>query len=191
MLSVNKSAPPAPAGCEAPPQKNPTPLLPFQTRISRQSGVVTSPSVFFNAGLFRHPTVACHLTVMMSEAAGQAAEHPGEDRVSLESNGKSPTKTLGKFGSSFRNSMRRVVEFSPLSPGGKGSKVTPKEAGSKPPPSPSEYHPGKSIKKKIVIICPSKVGRRGDRRWGLVSKTIYVTVVSQRRFKMSGQMISI
>lgn len=83
---------------------------------------------------------------MMSETTDKPAEHPDEDRVSLESNGKSPTNvmgTLGKFGSLIRSNMKRAANFSPLSPGSKGSKVTPNEAGSKPPPSPSEYHPGK------------------------------------------------
>lgn len=134
----------SPCSCWLWSEKN-TLLLPLHTRISRQSRVVTSPPVFSNAGLFRHPTV------MMSEATDKAAEHPDEDTVSLESNGKSPTSmtgTLGRFGSSVRNSMKRVAKFSPLSPGGKGTKVTPKEAGSKPPPSPSEYH-----KIKISFLC--------------------------------------
>lgn len=77
-------------------------------------------------------------------------ENPDEDRVSLKSGGKTPTngavkETLGMFRSTLRNSIQRVAEKSPLSPRGKGSKVTPKagaagnESGSQPPPSPSEY----------------------------------------------------
>lgn len=84
---------------------------------------------------------------MMSETTDKPAEHPDEDRVSLESNRKSPTNvmgTLGKFRTSIRSSMKQAAKFSPLSPGGKESKVTPNEDRSKPPPSPSEYHPGKS-----------------------------------------------
>lgn len=67
-----------------------------------------------------------------------------EDRVSMKSNGKTPTnggvkETLGML-QSFRNSIRRAAEKSPLSPGSKGSKVkTGNESGSQPPPSPSEY----------------------------------------------------
>lgn len=69
----------------------------------------------------------------MSDTVDGISQHSDEERVSLSSNGKTPTKTLGKIGSSLRSSIRRVAERNPLSPGGKGSKVTP--------PSPSEYPP--------------------------------------------------
>ncbi|XP_035529188.1 exocyst complex component 3-like protein 4 [Morone saxatilis] len=71
-------------------------------------------------------------------------ENSDEDRVSLKSNGKSPTNEapLGML-KSFRQSIRRVAEKSPLKSGGKGSKVMPKadtadnELGSPLPLSPS------------------------------------------------------
>uniref|UniRef100_UPI0037E9288A exocyst complex component 3-like protein 4 isoform X2 n=1 Tax=Semicossyphus pulcher TaxID=241346 RepID=UPI0037E9288A len=71
-------------------------------------------------------------------------ENSDEDRVSLKSNGKTPSdgavkESLGMM-QSLRRSIRRAAEKSPLSSGGKGLKVTPKadnEAGSNPPPSPS------------------------------------------------------
>ncbi|KAI3367099.1 hypothetical protein L3Q82_008161 [Scortum barcoo] len=75
----------------------------------------------------------------------KSTENPEEDRVSLKSNGKTPTptdggggkETLGTLGmlQTFRRSIRRVSE--------KGLKVTPKadaasnDSGSRPPPSPS------------------------------------------------------
>ncbi|XP_076605078.1 exocyst complex component 3-like protein 4 isoform X2 [Chaetodon auriga] len=69
----------------------------------------------------------------MSQMMEKPTETLGEDRVSLKSDGKMPTRLQ-----SFKNSMRRVAEKSPLSSGGKGSKVTPKaDADSQPPPSPS------------------------------------------------------
>ncbi len=79
----------------------------------------------------------------------KSTENPDEDRVSLRSNGKTMTdgaekETLGVL-QTFRQSIRRVAEKSPLSSGGKGSKVTPKadasgsESGSPLPLSPSEY----------------------------------------------------
>lgn len=79
------------------------------------------------------------------------AESSDEDRMSLKSNGRSHTvvkETLGMLHSSFKNSIRRVTERSPLSPRGQGSKVTPKagstgnESGTLEPPSPSEYRHG-------------------------------------------------
>lgn len=75
------------------------------------------------------------------------AENPEEDTVSLRSNGKTDgavKETQGML-KTFRNSIRRAAEKSPLSSsGGKGSKVTAKgdESGLKPPPSPSEYRHG-------------------------------------------------
>lgn len=71
----------------------------------------------------------------VSEMMEQVAQHSDEERVSLGSNDKTSTRTLGKIGSTLRSSLRRVAERSPLSPGSKGSKVTP--------PSPSEYQPKK------------------------------------------------
>lgn len=66
----------------------------------------------------------------MSELMDKPIENPDEDRVSLKSNGKTPTKdavkgTLNKL-QSFRKSVKRAVEKSPLSSVGKGSKVTSK-----------------------------------------------------------------
>ncbi|XP_019133379.2 exocyst complex component 3-like protein 4 [Larimichthys crocea] len=74
-------------------------------------------------------------------------EHSDKDSVSLKSNGRTPTngatkQTLGMI-QTLRKSIRRAAEKSPLSPGGKGSKVTPKtktpgdDSSSQPPPSPS------------------------------------------------------
>lgn len=101
-------------------------------------------------------------------------ENPDEDRVSLKSDGKTPT-TLGMLHSTLRNSIKRVAERSPLSPGGKGSKVTPKagaagnESGSQPPPSPSEYRHDcretcceMGLLQAGRVICPLKV--RGAER---------------------------
>ena len=96
----------------------------------------------------------------MSEMKDSSTESPDEDTASLhsmgvmeslEGNGKTPTdggvkQPLGVM-QSFRRSLRRAAEKSPLSPG-KGSKVTRKddtagnESGSQPPPSPSEYRQG-------------------------------------------------
>ncbi|XP_054470118.1 exocyst complex component 3-like protein 4 [Anoplopoma fimbria] len=71
----------------------------------------------------------------MSDMMDKSTENPEEDRVSLKSNGKTPT--MGVF-QTLRRSMRRTAEMSPLSPGGKGSKVTTDEdLKSQPPPSPS------------------------------------------------------
>ncbi|KAM6968664.1 exocyst complex component 3-like protein 4 [Tautogolabrus adspersus] len=76
-----------------------------------------------------------------------SAENSDEDRVSLKSNGKTPSdgavkETMGVL-KTFRRSIQRAAEKSPLSSGGKGSKSTPKsdaadnEPWSQPPPSPS------------------------------------------------------
>lgn len=72
----------------------------------------------------------------MTETTDQVED---EDRASLGSNGKSPARTLGKIGSTFRSSIRKVAERSPLSPGAKGSKVTTVGEVPNMPPSPSEY----------------------------------------------------
>lgn len=63
----------------------------------------------------------------MSEMTDRSVEKPDEDRMSLKSNGRTPTKddakaTLGLF-NSLRRSVRRAVEKSPLSAVAKGSKV--------------------------------------------------------------------
>ncbi|XP_073339797.1 exocyst complex component 3-like protein 4 [Pagrus major] len=75
----------------------------------------------------------------MSHTMDKPTENPEEDTVSLKSNGRTPTngdakEALGIM-KTFRNSIRRAAEKSPL----KGSKVTAKgdESGLKPPPSPS------------------------------------------------------
>ncbi|XP_041810453.1 exocyst complex component 3-like protein 4 [Chelmon rostratus] len=71
----------------------------------------------------------------MSQVTDKPTETPDEDRASIKSNEKTPTRLR-----SFRESIRRVAEKSPLSSGGKRSKVTAKadaESGSQPPPSPS------------------------------------------------------
>ncbi|XP_044023008.1 exocyst complex component 3-like protein 4 [Siniperca chuatsi] len=83
----------------------------------------------------------------MSEMMDKSTENPDEDRVSLRSNGKTPTNGVTKEPLSrlqtIRKSIRQVTQKSPLSSGGKGSKVTPKaetdgnESESQPPPSPS------------------------------------------------------
>lgn len=78
-------------------------------------------------------------------------ENPDEDGMSLKSDGQTASngavkETLGMLRSTLRNSIRRVAEKSPLSSGGKGSKVTAKadasgnESGPQLSPSPSEYH---------------------------------------------------
>ncbi|XP_029972565.1 exocyst complex component 3-like protein 4 [Salarias fasciatus] len=76
----------------------------------------------------------------------ESMENSDEDRVSLRSNGRTPTEAKESLGmlQSLRKSLRRTAEKSPLSPRGKGSKVTPNadtsESGSPalaPPPSPS------------------------------------------------------
>ncbi|KAA8589314.1 hypothetical protein FQN60_012679 [Etheostoma spectabile] len=66
----------------------------------------------------------------------KSSENPDkEDGVSLKSNGG--TKEKGML-QSFRRSIRRAAEKSPLSSGGKWAKVTTgNESGSQPPPSPS------------------------------------------------------
>lgn len=77
----------------------------------------------------------------MSQVTDKPTETPDEDRASIKSNEKTPTRLR-----SFRESIRRVAEKSPLSSGGKRSKVTAKadaESGSQPPPSPSEYRQGR------------------------------------------------
>ncbi|KAF1374413.1 hypothetical protein PFLUV_G00228840 [Perca fluviatilis] len=73
----------------------------------------------------------------------KSTENPDEeDRVSLKSNGNAAgnggtKETLGML-KSFRRSIRRAAEKSPLSSGGKWAKVTAgNESGSQPPPSPS------------------------------------------------------
>lgn len=81
----------------------------------------------------------------MSQTVDGSAD---EDRSSLRSNGNVGVKeTVGLIRSSLRSSLRRVAEKIPLSPGSKGSKVTPKEEESgpeRPPsPSPSEYRRGR------------------------------------------------
>ncbi|XP_071368457.1 exocyst complex component 3-like protein 4 [Centroberyx affinis] len=56
--------------------------------------------------------------------AGMEGSRPGdEDRLSIKSDGKTPKETLGTLKKSFRESLRRVGEKSPLSPNSKGSKV--------------------------------------------------------------------
>lgn len=76
----------------------------------------------------------------MSEMMDKSTENPDEDRISVKSNGKTPTKDTGKLGmmKSFRNSVRRAV--SPFSSGGKGSKVTSKaeSVSNESPQSPSK-----------------------------------------------------
>lgn len=74
----------------------------------------------------------------MSEMMEQVAQHSDEERVSLGSNGKASTRTLGKIGSTLRSSIRRVAE------GSKGSKVTP--------PSPSEYQPKRPLNFSIKAV---------------------------------------
>ncbi|XP_034531588.1 exocyst complex component 3-like protein 4 [Notolabrus celidotus] len=72
-------------------------------------------------------------------------ENSDEDRVSLRSNTPSEGAEKGSLGrlQTFRRSIRRAAEKSPLLSGGKGAKVTPKadtddnELEIKPPPSPS------------------------------------------------------
>lgn len=75
----------------------------------------------------------------MTGTTDQVSQDSDEERATLGSNGKTPTRTLGKIGSTFRNSIRKVAERSPLSPGAKGSKVTTAEEEPNLPPSPSEY----------------------------------------------------
>ena len=71
-------------------------------------------------------------------------ENTEEDRVSLKSNGKTPTnggtkESLGVF-KTLKKSIWWPAEKSPLTSGGKGSKVTTgNESGSLTPQSPSEY----------------------------------------------------
>ncbi|XP_042356662.1 LOW QUALITY PROTEIN: exocyst complex component 3-like protein 4 [Plectropomus leopardus] len=78
----------------------------------------------------------------MSQMMDKTTENSDEDRASLTSNRKTANngtvkETLGMF-PTFRRSIRRVVEKSPLSSGGKGPKVTTgNESGTQPPPSPS------------------------------------------------------
>ncbi|XP_028420976.1 exocyst complex component 3-like protein 4 [Perca flavescens] len=73
----------------------------------------------------------------------KSTENPDEeDRLSLKSNGNAAgnggtKETLGVL-QSFRRSIRRATEKSPLSSGGKWAKVSAgNESGSQPPPSPS------------------------------------------------------
>ncbi|KAE8290329.1 hypothetical protein D5F01_LYC12051 [Larimichthys crocea] len=86
------------------------------------------------------PKAGCEMT-------DKPTENSDQDSVSLKSNGRTPTngatkQTLGMI-QTLRKSIRRAAEKSPLSPGGKGSKVTPKtntpgdDSSSQPPPSPS------------------------------------------------------
>lgn len=98
----------------------------------------------------------------MSQIKEKPAENPEEDRASIKSNGKSPmnraVKTADTLRSSIRKTFRRVAE-GPLSPGGKGSKSTPKEGaagyepGLQPPPSPSpsEYQKGCHEEQEYVL----------------------------------------
>ncbi|XP_060918524.1 exocyst complex component 3-like protein 4 [Labrus mixtus] len=83
----------------------------------------------------------------MSHMMDKSAENSDEDRVSLKSNGKTPSdgavkETMGML-QTFRKSIRRAAEKSPMLSGGKGSKSTPRsdaadnESWSPPPPSPS------------------------------------------------------
>ncbi|KAF3845376.1 hypothetical protein F7725_008539 [Dissostichus mawsoni] len=73
-------------------------------------------------------------------------ENTEEDRVSLKSNGKTPTnggtkESLGMF-KTLRKNLRRAAEKSPLTSGGKGLKVTTgNESGSLTPQSPSLSSP--------------------------------------------------
>ncbi|XP_034091366.1 exocyst complex component 3-like protein 4 [Gymnodraco acuticeps] len=73
-------------------------------------------------------------------------ENTEEDRVSLKSNGKTPTnggakESLGML-KTLRKSIRRAAEKSPLTSGGKGLKVTTgNESGSLTPQSPSRSSP--------------------------------------------------
>ncbi|XP_067470720.1 exocyst complex component 3-like protein 4 [Thunnus thynnus] len=62
----------------------------------------------------------------MSQVMDRSTENHDEDRASISSMEKTPTKmkqTLGVM-QSFRKNIRRAAERSPLSSGGKGSKVT-------------------------------------------------------------------
>ncbi|XP_070776536.1 exocyst complex component 3-like protein 4 [Enoplosus armatus] len=91
----------------------------------------------------------------MSQMMDKSTENPEEDRVSLRSNGKTPTNgaakgTLGVI-QTFRQSIRRAAEKSPLSSGGKGSKVKDTEPGSRPPPSPS-LSAGSPVTSPLKII---------------------------------------
>lgn len=79
----------------------------------------------------------------------KSTENSDEDRASLRSNGKTSTNSAVKetkgMLKTLRKSFRQATEKSPLSSGGKGSKVTTKadttgnELWSEAPPSPSEY----------------------------------------------------
>ncbi|KAM6917573.1 exocyst complex component 3-like protein 4 isoform 1-T2 [Lycodopsis pacificus] len=73
----------------------------------------------------------------MSQMMDTSTGNPDEDRVSLKSDGKTPTASLGVF-QTLRQSIRRAAEKSPLASGGKGSGVTTgDDSGARPPPSPS------------------------------------------------------
>lgn len=103
-------------------------------------------------------------------------ENPDEDSVSLKSDGKTASdgavkETLGMLRSTFRNSIRRVAEKSPLSSGGKGSKVTPKadasgnESGPQLSPSPSEYHHEICCGRGFAGAVISPLSRSEEEEW--------------------------
>ncbi|XP_047193654.1 exocyst complex component 3-like protein 4 isoform X3 [Scophthalmus maximus] len=81
------------------------------------------------------------MTDRSTDAADEDAASPGSDGATA-TNGEAAKPTLGVM-RSFRRSIRRAAESSPLLPGRKGSKVTRgadaagDEPGSRPPPSPS------------------------------------------------------
>ncbi|KAF3845375.1 hypothetical protein F7725_008538 [Dissostichus mawsoni] len=96
------------------------------------------------AGAGAAATVDVIQRVEMSEMMD--TENTEEDRVSLKSNGKTPTnggtkESLGMF-KTLRKNLRRAAEKSPLTSGGKGLKVTTgNESGSLTPQSPSLSSP--------------------------------------------------
>ncbi|XP_069577529.1 exocyst complex component 3-like protein 4 [Brachyistius frenatus] len=105
----------------------------------------------------------------MSQMMDKSTDNTSEDRVSLKSNEQMSTNGIPKLGmlQSFRMSFRHAVEKSPLSPTGKGSKVTPKgdtsgnESGSsssQPPPSPSlsSRSPATSPVESIEVFLQKK-----------------------------------
>ncbi|KAK9534183.1 hypothetical protein VZT92_009246 [Zoarces viviparus] len=76
----------------------------------------------------------------MSQVMDKSTGNPDEDRVSLKSDGKTPTNGAASLGvlQTLRQSIRRAAEKSPLASGGKGSGVTTgDDSGAQPPPSPS------------------------------------------------------
>ncbi|XP_074517111.1 exocyst complex component 3-like protein 4 isoform X1 [Sebastes fasciatus] len=103
----------------------------------------------------------------MSQMMDKSMENPDEDRVSLRSNEKTPTNGSISKGmlKTFRNSIRRATEKSPLSSGGMGSKVaTGDESGSQPPLSPSlsAGSPLTSPRKSIVGLFHRKEEDESD-----------------------------